>query len=302
MKRVCVLMCFGMSVLSFSLGSLSWAQQDFSDVEISASPVNGTVHMLAASAPAGNIGVSVGADGLLIVDDQFAPLADKIRAALKNLSSGSLKFILNTHWHGDHTGGNKVFGPQASIIAHTNVRKRLMSEQQIFGRTIPAEPEEAWPVITFDESVSIHFNGEEIKVVHFPHGHTDGDSIVFFSGSNVVHMGDHFFAGRFPFVDLESGGDVESFTKNIETVLGQLADDVKIIPGHGPLSTKDDLKAYHRMLVETMHTVQQAISAGTSLDDMKVAGVPEEWQSWGSGSISTDLWLTLVYQSLTTSQ
>ena len=298
MKRVCVLICFGVSVLSAGLGSQSWAQQDFSTVEISATPVNGTVHMLAANAPAGNIGVSVGADGVLIVDDQFAPLAEKIRAALTNLSSGSLKFILNTHWHGDHTGGNPVFGQEAPIIAHANVRKRLMTEQQIFGRAIPAAAQGAWPVITFDASVSIHFNGEEIKVVHFPHGHTDGDSIVFFTGSNVVHMGDHYFAGRFPFVDLDSGGDVESFTQNIETVLGQLADDVKIIPGHGPLSSKDDLKTYHRMLVETTQAVRQQIAAGKSLDEMKKTGLPKEWQAWGVASISTELWIEMVHQSL----
>lgn len=275
------------------------AQRDFTKVEISATPVGGAIHMLSASTPAGNIGVSVGADGILIVDDQFAPLAERIQAALKTLSSGQLKFILNTHWHGDHTGGNKVFGAQAPIIAHTNVRKRLMTEQQVFDRSIPAEPQEAWPVITFDESVSIHFNGEEIKVVHFPRGHTDGDSIVFFTGSHVVHMGDHFFAGRFPFVDLDSGGDVESFTKNIETVLGQLADDVKTIPGHGPLSNTADLKAYHRMLVETTAIVRQQIAAEKSLEAIKQAGFPDEWKDWARGSISTERWIEIVYRSLT---
>jgi glyoxylase-like metal-dependent hydrolase (beta-lactamase superfamily II) len=295
MKRLGVFSCFGMFVLS---ASLSWAQQDFSNIEISATPVSGTVHMLAANGPAGNIGVSVGDDGLLIVDDQFAPLAEKIRAALTNLSSGSLKFILNTHWHDDHAGGNLVFGQEAPIIAHTNVRKRLMTEQQIFGRTFPAAPQHAWPVITFDASVSIHFNGEEIKVVHFPHGHTDGDSIVFFTGSNVVHMGDHYFAGRFPFVDLDSGGDVESFTQNIATVLGQLADDVKIIPGHGPLSSKDDLKTYHRMLVETTQVVCQQMAADKSLDEMKKAGLPKEWKAWGTASISTEMWIEIVHRSL----
>jgi len=157
-------------------------------------------------------------------------------------------------------------------------------------------------VVTFDTSISIHFNGEEIKVVHFPHGHTDGDSIVFFTQSQVIHLGDHFFVGRFPFIDLDNGGTVQGYTQNVKSVIDQAAAETKIIPGHGPLATLDDLKTSHRMLVETMYTVQQAISAGTSLDDMKVAGVPEEWQSWGSGSISTDLWLTLVYQSLTASQ
>ena len=298
MKRLRILICCGVSVLSASLGSQSWAQQDFSGAEIRATPVRGPVHMLTVNAPAGNIGVSVGADGVLIVDDQFAPLAEKIRAALSNLGSGSLKFILNTHWHDDHTGGNLVFGQEAPIIAHTNVRKRLMTEQQIFGRTFPAAVQEAWPVITFEESVSIHFNGEEIKIVHFPHGHTDGDSIVFFTGSNVVHMGDHYFSGRFPFVDLDSGGDVERFTQNIESVLGQLADDVKIIPGHGPLSKKADLQTYHRMLVETTQEVRQQMAAGKSLDETKKVGLSEEWKAWGASSISTDLWIEIVHRSL----
>jgi glyoxylase-like metal-dependent hydrolase (beta-lactamase superfamily II) len=274
------------------------AQQDFSKVEIKATHVSGNVYMLQGSG--GNIGASVGSDGILIVDDQFAPLADKIRAALKDIGGGKLKFILNTHWHGDHTGGNAVFGPEAPIIAHTNVRKRLTTEQrsEFFNRVTPSAPKEAWPVITFDESLSVHFNGEEIKAIHFPRGHTDGDSVIFFTGSNVVHMGDDFFAGRFPFVDLESGGDVEGLAKNVEQVIGQLPADVKIIPGHGPLSTLDDLRAYHRMLVETTGVVRQRMAAGKSLDQIKAEGLPDQWKSWGSGFIATDRWIEIVYRSL----
>ena len=262
-------------------------------------PVNGAVHMLRANPAAGNIGVSVGADGLLIVDDQFAPLADKIQAALIGLADGPLRFILNTHWHGDHTGGNATFGQRAPIIAHTNVRQRLMTEQNIGGRAIPAAPPTAWPVVTFDESVSIHFNGEEIRVVHFPRGHTDGDSVVFFTGSNVVHMGDHFFAGGFPFVDLDSGGDVEQFTANIATVLDQLADDVQVIPGHGPLSSKDELRAYHRMLVETTDIVRQRIAAEQSLEQITRAGFPDEWKDWQAGMVSAERWIAIIHRSLT---
>ena len=286
----------------FALGRPAQAQRDFSNVEITTTQVSGNIYMLHANWGTGNIAASIGEDGILIVDDQFAPLAEKITAALQAVRTGPLKFILNTHWHGDHTGGNVEFGPLAPIIAHTNVRKRLTADQQVFNNTIPAAPKAAWPVVTFDTSISIHFNGEEIKVVHFPHGHTDGDSIVFFTQSQVIHLGDHFFVGHFPFIDLDNGGTVQGYTQNVKSVIDQAAAETKIIPGHGPLATLDDLKTSHRMLVETMHTVQQAISAGTSLDDMKVAGVPEEWQSWGSGSISTDLWLTLVYQSLTASQ
>jgi len=274
------------------------AQDDFSKVEIKATKINGNVYMLEGSG--GNIGVSVGEDGILIVDDEFAPLAEKIRAALKTLGEGKLKFILNTHWHGDHTGGNAQFGKDAPIIAHDNVRKRLSTEQrsEFFKNTTPASPKEALPVITFDQSLSVHFNGEEIKVIHFPHGHTDGDSVIFFTTSNVVHMGDDFFSGRFPFVDLESGGSVEGLTKNIAEIIPKLPAGVKLIPGHGPVSTVDDLKAYHRMLTETTEIVRKQMAANKSLDQIKKEGLPAEWKSWGEGFIKTDLWLEIVYRSL----
>jgi glyoxylase-like metal-dependent hydrolase (beta-lactamase superfamily II) len=272
------------------------AQQDFSKVEIKAENVKGNIYML--NGTGGNIGVSVGSDGILIVDDKFAPLADKIRAALKGVGGGRLKFILNTHFHGDHTGGNVVFGPEAPIIAHANVRKRLASEQTRGGQTAPAAPKEAWPVITFDHSVSVHFNGEEIKALHFPRGHTDGDSVILFTGSNVVHMGDEFFAGRFPFVDLESGGDVEGLTRNIDQVIQQLPTGVIIIPGHGPISRMDDLKLYHRMLVETTELVRKRKAAGKSLTEIKAEGLPGEWKSWGTGFISTERWIETIHRSL----
>ena len=272
--------------------------QDFSKVEIKVTKVSGNVYMLEGSG--GNIGVSVGPDGILIVDDQYAPLADKIKAALKTLGEGKLKFILNTHYHGDHTGGNIAFGPDAPIIAQTNVRKRLSEEQKskFFNRTTPASPKEALPVITFDNAVSVFFNGEEIKVIHFPHGHTDGDSVIFFTGSNVVHMGDDFFNGRFPVVDLEAGGDVEGMTKNVGDIISKLPAGVKVIPGHGALSDADGLKAFHNMLVQTTDIVRKRIAAGKTLDQIKAEGLPEEWKTWGSGFIKTDVWLTLIYTSL----
>ena len=271
-------------------------QQDFSKVEVKAQQVNGNVYMLTGAG--GNIGVSAGPDGVLIVDDQFAPLAEKIRAALKGINGGKLKFILNTHFHGDHTGGNKEFGPEAPIIAQTNVRKRLMADQTRGGRTTPAEPKEAWPVVTFDQSVSVHFNGEEIKAIHFPHGHTDGDSVIFFTGSNVVHMGDDFFAGRFPFVDLDSGGSVDGLTKNIEELIGRIPANAAIIPGHGPVSKLDDLKAYHRMLMETTGIVRKKMAAGKSLAEIKSEGLGEEWKSWGTGFINSDAWIEAVHRSI----
>jgi glyoxylase-like metal-dependent hydrolase (beta-lactamase superfamily II) len=286
------------AIMMLSSTAIQTRAQDFSKVEIKVTKVAGNVYMLEGSG--GNIGVSVGPDGILIVDDQFAPLADKIKAALKTLGEGKLKFVLNTHYHGDHTGGNIAFGPDAPIIAQTNVRKRLSEEQKskFFNRTTPASPKEALPVITFDNAVSVFFNGEEIKVIHFPHGHTDGDSVIFFTGSNVVHMGDDFFNGRFPVVDLEAGGEVEGMTKNIGDIISKLPAGVKIIPGHGPLSDADGLKAFHNMLVQTTDIVRKRMAAGKTLDQIKAEGLPEEWKTWGSGFIKTDLWLTLVYTSL----
>ncbi|HEY5401825.1 MAG TPA: MBL fold metallo-hydrolase [Pyrinomonadaceae bacterium] len=286
-------------VLLLAFPVLAIAQDDYSKVEIKATKVSGNVYMLEGSG--GNIGVSVGVDGILIVDDEFAPLAEKIKAALKNLGEGKLKFILNTHWHVDHTGGNAPLGKEATIIAHDNVRKRLSTEQRLefFKQTVPASPSEAWPVITFDQSLSVHFNGEEIKVIHFPHGHTDGDSVIFFTTSNVVHMGDDFFAGRFPFVDLDSGGSVQGMTKNVGEIIPKLPAGVKLIPGHGPISTIDDLKAYHRMLLATTEIVRKKIAAKKSLERVKKEGLPAEWKSWGEGFIKTDQWLELVYRSLT---
>ncbi|MEW6128059.1 MAG: MBL fold metallo-hydrolase [Acidobacteriota bacterium] len=282
--------------LAAILGFTVSAQQDFSKVQMKATKVAGNIYMLEGAG--GNIGVSVGADGILIIDDQFAPLADKIRAALKELNPGKLKFILNTHWHGDHTGSNAAFGPEAPIIAHDNVRKRLETGSNTAGRVVQPAPKEALPVITFEQSVSIHFNGEEIRALHYPHGHTDGDSIIFFTKSNVVHMGDDFFAGRFPFVDIDSGGSVEGLVKNIEKVIGKVPADVKIIPGHGAISTLDDLKKYHRMLVETTGVVAKKMKDGKTLQQIQAEGFAEEWKEWGTGFVNANRWIETIHRSM----
>jgi glyoxylase-like metal-dependent hydrolase (beta-lactamase superfamily II) len=290
---------FLLLIVSLLFAVSASTQTDFSKVQMKATKVAGNVYMLEGAG--GNIGVSVGDDGLLIVDDQFAPLADKIRAALKGIADKKLHFILNTHWHGDHTGGNVAFGPEATIIAHDNVRKRLSTEQKsaVFNSTTPPSPKEALPVITFDQTLTVHFNDEDIRAIHYPHGHTDGDSVIFFSASNVVHLGDDFFAGRFPFVDLESGGSVEGLIKNVGELITKIPNDAKLIPGHGPISTLDDLKSYHRMLQQTTEIVRGKIKAGKTLDQIKSEGLPAEWAPWGTGFIKTDRWVETIYRSLT---
>src|SRR5882724_6672399 len=277
------------SVTLVAFGALAQSQTDFSSIEVKASHVAKNIYMLTGSG--GNIGVSVGPDGILIVDDQFAPLAEKIAAELKKLNPGPLKFVLNTHFHGDHTGGNAHFGREAQIIAHANVRKRLGGK--------PGESKPELPIITFDDSLSIHFNGEEIKVIHMPPGHTDSDSVIYFTEANVIHFGDTFFSGRFPNIDLNGGGDVRGYIRNVADALKKVPADAKLIPGHGPLSTVKELKEFHEMLVETSGIVEKEIAAGKTLDQIKADGLPEKWKSWAVPTLSTARWLEILYQGLT---
>ncbi len=278
-------------LVTLAVTGTSFAQRDFSAVEIRSTRLTDSVYMLEGSG--GNIGVSVGPDGVLIVDDQFAPLAEKIRAAIGELGGGAPTFVLNTHYHGDHTGGNAYFGEEGVIVAHRNVRKRLAA-RRVNDRPLP---EAALPEITFDGGLSIHFNGEELRVVHFPNAHTDGDGVVFFTGSNVVHTGDLFFNGRFPYIDLRGGGDVQGYIEAVRSLLKQIPRDARIIPGHGPLAVPDDLRIALEMLETCTNLVKTSIAAGKTLEEIQAAGVPERWQSWGQGWMSTDRWLSIVYNS-----
>ena len=271
-------------------------QQDFSKVEIKVTKVAGTVYMLQGAG--GNIGVSVGEDGIVIVDDQFAPLAPKIKEALKGITDKPIKFILNTHYHGDHTGGNEVFGRDAPIIAHENVRKRLQSGTTAMGRTVPPAPKGALPVITFNDRATVHANGEDIRAVHVPSGHTDGDSVIEFTQSRVIHMGDDFFNGTFPFIDIENGGSVKGMIAAVDRILSRIGDDVKVIPGHGPLSDKAGLRAFDDMMKGTSSAVENAIRAGKTADQMKQEKVLAAWEPWGKSFISTDRFIDTLYADL----
>ena len=277
---------------------VGYAQPDPDSSGIKTIPVAGSVYMLMGEG--GNIGVSVGDDGVLMIDDKFARLADEIRAALEKLSKSKVKFLLNTHWHGDHTGSNEDFGKESIIIAHDNVRARLSTRQviEIFNSVSEAKPKEGLPVITFNESISIYFNDEQIDMIHFAAGHTDGDSVIFFRGSHVVHLGDHFFNGFYPFIDLGSGGNVEGFMMNVEKLIGIIPEGAKIIPGHGPLADINDLKAFAGMLRETTGIVQKAMQEGKSLEDIKAKGFSKGLvRKWGHGFLNTDQWITIVYNS-----
>ena len=283
-------MRFILATLLVAAAARAFAQQpDFDKVEIKVTRVAGTVYMLEGAG--GNIGASVGDDGIVIVDDQFAPLAPKIREALHGITAKPIKFILNTHYHGDHTGGNAIFGHDGPIIAHENVRARLAAGSTVRGNATPPAPKDALPVITFNDRATIHVNGEDIRAVHFPHGHTDGDSIIFFPQSNVIHMGDDFFNGMYPFVDTDNGGSVKGMLAAVDKVLSTMPDDAKVIPGHGPLSDKAGLRAFAEVLRGTTKAVADALAAGKTVDQMKADKILAQWDSWGKGFIKTDAWI-----------
>ncbi len=285
------------AVMAVVLASaLAAAQRDFSKVEIKSQKVAGSVYMLEGAG--GNIGVSAGEDGLVVVDSQYAPLAPKIEAAMKAISGKPVRFLLNTHWHGDHTGGNALVSRPGTILAHENVRKRLESGGKTrFGEVKPADPA-ALPIVTFNDRASIFLNGEELRAIHFPNGHTDGDSVIFFTKSNVVHMGDDFFNGNFPFIDLDSGGSVQGYLAGVEKVLAQVGDDTRIIPGHGPLAGKADLQKFAAMLRDTSAAVQGAMKAGKSPEEMKKERVLAKWEAWGKGFINEDTFIDILYADL----
>ena len=288
-----------------SYGMAPAQDQDFSKVQIKVSKVSGNIYMLEGAG--GNIAASVGEDGIVLVDDQFAPLADKIQAALKNLgiTDKPVRFVINTHYHGDHTGGNEPFANTGSaVIAQDNVRKRLETGGAAGnGGSIKREakpaPKGALPIITFEHDVTVHLNGEDIRALHFPAGHTDGDAIIFFPKNNVVHMGDDFVRYGFPFIDVTSGGSVQGMIAAMEKVSAQLPASVQVIPGHGALSTLDDVRAYTEMLRETSAAVQKALDEKKTVDQMKQEKILEPWKKWSGEFVDCDKFIETLYNSLT---
>ena len=251
----------------------------------------------------GNVLASIGEDGILLVDDDYPELAAGHREALSGLdgSGREPRFVLNTHWHGDHSGGNEFWAQRGAVlVAHSNVRQRMGSRQDMKarGRVVEPSPAVALPVVTYGDSLALHFNGDDIEVQHYPRGHTDGDSVIWFSAANVVHMGDHFFKDRFPFVDLDSGGNVLGYIANVEKVLARVDGDTVIVPGHGDLADKADLERYLNMLQTTSAEVSAALGDGVALDDLIARGLDKKWSSWGGGFINEEAWIKFIAASL----
>lgn len=305
-KTVRVEMILAISAMAMLGNRAASAQQpDFSKVQIKVSKVSGNIYMLEGAG--GNIAASVGEDGIVIVDDQYAPLAEKIQAALKDLgvTTKPVRFVINTHYHGDHTGGNELFNNAGStLIAHENVRKRLETGGTAGnGGSLKIEQKpaskNALPIITFEHDVTVHLNGEDIRALHFPSGHTDGDSIIFFPKNNVVHMGDDFVRYGFPFIDVASGGSVQGMIAATEKVAAELPADVKVIPGHGALSNMDDVKAFTKMLKETSAVVEKALDNHKTLEQMKQEKILGPWEKFSGGFINSDAFIETLYNSLT---
>lgn len=283
---------------------LSWTMavaQDFSQVEISVTPLGGDVYMLVGAG--GNIGFHVGPDDIFLIDCQYEPLQDKITEAIAQHATGGIAYLLNTHLHMDHTSGNAGFSESgAVIIAHRNVRERLVKGQKIefLGAEMQPYAEKALPGITFSDSLVFHRGAETLTMFHLRPAHTDGDVIVHFERANVIQVGDLFFNGLFPFIDISSGGDVNGLIESVRVLIDQCDSETKIIPGHGPLASRTDLETYLEMLVDVRDGIAKGIAAGRTLEEIKETGPANAWQEpWGKDWLSAEQFTEMVYGLLT---
>ena len=279
------------------------AQDQWDAVEIGVQEVASGVYMLTGRG--GNIGLSVGEDGAFVIDDQYAPLTEKILAAIATVTEEPVRFVLNTHWHGDHTGGNENMGDAgALLVAHENVRSRLSMDQILerVGRPIteqPAAPEGAWPVVTFTRDVTFHLNGDDLHAFHVEHAHTDGDAIVHFRRANVVHMGDTFFQGRFPFIDTATGGSIDGLIAAAGQALAVMDAETRIIPGHGSLSGREDLREYRDALKTMRDRIAALLSQGRSLEEIQSARPTRDFaERWGQDEAAERSFTETLYVSL----
>ncbi|WP_442265924.1 MBL fold metallo-hydrolase [Tenacibaculum sp. ZS6-P6] len=271
------------------------------EVKIESIKITESIYMLKGQG--GNIGLFVGEDGAFMIDDQFAHLTPKILKKIKKITNKPVKYLINTHWHGDHTGGNQNMSKEgAVIISHKNVRKRMGMESVVRGKTKPASPKEALPVITFTEDMMVHFNGEDVLISHVHEAHTDGDAHIYFTKSNVLHMGDTYFQGKYPYIDLTSGGSIEGYIASAEKALLMIDDTTVIIPGHREISNKNELLAYKNMLVTLRDRVQNKINEGKTVEEVKNdISITKEYDDlkYGDWFITSEGIRETIYKSLT---
>jgi glyoxylase-like metal-dependent hydrolase (beta-lactamase superfamily II) len=292
---------FLLSALFLAAGTGAHEHENpYADVTIQTTEVASGIYMMTGSG--GNIAVSIGPDGTFLIDDQFAPLNKKIMKAIKAAGGDTPKFLVNTHWHGDHTGGNQAMGEAGTIIvAHENVRKRLSSDQFVkaFNMKSGPQPKAALPVITFTNEVTFHWNNDDLNMVHVDNAHTDSDSYIFFKNANVIHVGDLYFSGFYPFIDPDSNGSIAGVIAGVNKVLERINDNTKVIPGHGPLSNKTELVAYRDMLSTVYERIKQMKDAGKSQDEVVAAKPTADFDAeWGDGFLQPDQWVGIVYQGV----
>ncbi len=290
----------GVAVAAACLATPALAQRDYSQVEVRTTRLADGVYMMTGAG--GNLGLAVGEDAVFLVDDQYAPLTPKISEAIAKLTARPVRFVLNTHWHGDHTGGNENFGRAgALLVAHDNVRARMGSEQfiEFMRMKAPPSPAAALPVVTFSGAMTFHLNGEEIRVIHVPRAHTDGDAIVHFVKSDVIHMGDTFFNAMYPFIDASSGGTVDGTIAAVEKALGIAGERTRIIPGHGPLASTADLAAYRTMLLAVSGRIREMLRDGRKLEEITASGVTADFDArWGQGFIKGSKFAEMIAMGL----
>ena len=267
--------------------------------DITTQDLGGGFYMLLG--PGGNIGVSVGEDGVFVIDDKFARFADQIIGQIRAITDAPIRYVLNTHYHGDHTGANKEMKETGAVVmGHDNVRKRMgmTFENKVFGRTVEATDPALWPVLTFSETATLHFNGQTVRAIHTPNAHTDGDSIVYFEEANLLHMGDNYFNGLFPYIDIDGGGSLAGMIAAHQTALDMINDDTKIIPGHGPLAVKADLIKTQDML-KTIHSrVKEEIDKGASLDEILKKDLLADYSEYAS-FINEENMIKIAHRSIT---
>lgn len=288
---------FLMTIMSLSL----FAQRDFSNVEIKSQKINEKIHMLIGSG--GNIGILDGEDGVFMIDNQYGPLSDKIKATVNGITNQPIKYILNTHWHFDHSGGNLNFNtPDLTLLAHENVKVRLENDQHVepFGWDIEALPKEGLPELTFSDKMTLYLNEEEIVIIHPEKAHTDGDAITFFKTSNIIHAGDVFVRYGYPFIDASSGGSIDGIIDGLNIIIAMSDENTQIIPGHGELASRSDVMEVRNMLEETAAVLKREIAKGSSVDTIINANPLAKWdEKWNNSFITSKIFIQLVYASLT---